>query len=277
MKKNIQIFTSFLIAAVLFIGCEKDENKVFFEGGTKPVLTASTSAVNLDPLVEQSEALRLNWTNPDYQFTTGVSSQDVNYTLEMDTLGGDFKSGARYSTSIARDLVKSFTVFELNNILGNSMLLTLGRTHTIEARVTSTLGAGAVPQVSDKVSFTAKPYAPPPKVEPPADGTLWITGDAAKSGWANPLGNPYNVEQQFTKLSNTLYELVLDMPGGGNYKLIQKQGDWGSQYHMLAGGSAEGGSFEKRDADPAFIGPAVAGTYKITVDFQLGKFTVVKQ
>jgi hypothetical protein len=115
-------------------------------------------------------------------------------------------------------------------------------------------------------------------VEPPTAGTLWLVGDAAASGWSNPLPAPYDVSQKFTKISNTLYQLTLSLPGGGGYKLIQQQGDWGSQYHALAAGRTwSSGDFEKKDAEPGFPGPDVAGTYKITIDFQLGKYTVVKQ
>jgi hypothetical protein len=46
---------------------------------------------------------------------------------------------------------------------------------------------------------------------------------------------------------------------------------------MLNGGTWEGGSLEKKDADPAFPGAPTAGTYKITVNFQTGTFSVVKQ
>lgn len=268
----------FMLALTLMLGsCEKQENKIYFEGGTEPVLTASKAAVALSPTNESSEAIRFAWTNPAYQFTTGVSSQDVNYTLEMDTLGGNFKSGAKYSQSISKDLAKSFTGLELNSILGNTMLLKFGRQYTIETRVTSSLAANAVPLTSNKVSYTVTPYAPPPKVPVPDAGTLWVTGDAFNSGWSNPLGTPYDVNQKFTKVTNTQYELVVQMKGGGAYKLIQEQGNWGTQYHMLSGGTWEGGSIEKKDADPAFPGAPTAGTYKITVDFQTGKFTVVKQ
>jgi len=278
MNKYTKLFGSMLVAAFLLGGCEKDENKIYYTGGTAPVLAASTSAVKLNPppADESLEALRLNWTNPDYTFTTGISSQDVGYSLEMDTLGGNFKSATKYVTSISKSLSKSFTVLELNNILGNTMLLKPARQYTIETRISSSLASNAVPLTSNKVSFTATPYAPPPKVELPAAGTLWATGDAFASSWSNPLPPPYDVTQKFTKKSNTLYELVVAMPGGGNYKLIQEQGVWGSQYHMRTGSSA-GGTFEKKDADPAFPGPSAAGTYKITVDFQLGTFTVVKQ
>jgi starch-binding outer membrane protein SusE/F len=268
----------FVLALTLMLGsCEKQENKVYFEGGTEPVLTSTKTVVVLDPKTETQEILRLNWTNPDYAFTTGVSSQDVNYTLEMDTLGGNFASGAKYAQSISRELVRSFTGFELNSILGNSMLLKFGKAYTIETRVISSLGTGAVPLTSNKVSYTVTPYAPPPKVPVPEASTLWATGNAFESDWANPLPSPYDASQKFTKVSSTVYELTVAMKGGGNYKLIQEQGNWGTQYHMITGGTWEGGSLEKKDADPGFIGAPTAGNYKIRVDFQLGTFTVVKQ
>jgi hypothetical protein len=280
MSSGMKYFKSipFVLALALMLGsCEKQENKIFFEGGTEPVLTASKTALALSPTTESEEAIRFNWTNPNYLFTTGVSSQDVNYTLELDTLGGNFKSGAKSSQSISRDLTKSFTGLELNSLLGNTMLLQFGRRYTIEARVISSLAGNAVPLTSNKVSFTATPYAPPPKVPLPDAGTLWVTGDAFNSGWSNPLGTPFDVAQKFTKVSNTVYELVVQMKGGGAYKMIQEQGNWGTQYHMLNGGTWEGGNLEKKDADPAFPGAPTAGTYKITVNFQTGTFRVVKQ
>lgn len=281
------IFQLLFLSAFLFVitSCEKAENKIFFEGGTPPQLSASTANVVLEPGLESNIALVLNWTNPDYKFTTGISSHDVTYTLELDTLGGNFSSNNKVTTVIAKDTKKAYTVGELNGILGNSMVLQLDprRTYTLQMRLTSSInvsgGGAAAKLTSNVVSFTTKPFAPPPKVEPPTNGTLWITGDAPNGppNWSNPVPAPYDVTFQFTKLSNTLYELTVPMKGGGGYKLIQIQGDWGTQYHMLAGGTWQGGSFEKKNADPQFPGPPDAGNYKITVDFQLGKFNVVKQ
>lgn len=272
---------SFLVAMVAFFGCEKVENKISYEGGTPPVLTGSASIVRLEAGEENNIALRIAWTNPNYKFTTGLSSHDVKYTLEIDTLGGNFSSGKKYSTVFAKDLVKVYTVGELNAILGNSMRLQLDprRNYTFQMRISSSLGIGtdAAKLTSNIITFTASPFPPPPKVAVPDAGTLWATGDAFASSWQNPLPGPYDLSQKFTKRSTTLYELTVNMPGGGAYKLIQAQGNWGSQYHMLAGGTWQGGEFEKRDADPAFPGPPTAGTYKITVDFQLGQFNVVKQ
>lgn len=280
MKSYMNRF-SLLLAMISFFACEKVENKISYEGGTAPALAASTAAVRLEAGEESNVALRLSWTNPNYRFTTGLSSHDVKYTLEMDTLGANFSSSKKYTTVFATDLSKTYTVGELNAILGNTMRLQLDprRTYTLQVRISSSLGIGtdAAKLTSNIITFTASPFPPPPKVPVPDAGTLWATGDAFASSWQNPLPGPFDVNQRFTRRSTTLYELTVNMPGGGAYKLIQAQGNWGTQYHMLAGGTWQGGEFEKRDADPAFPGPPTAGTYKITVDFQLGLFNVVKQ
>ena len=65
------------------------------------------------------------------------------------------------------------------------------------------------------------------------------------------------------------------IPGGG-YKLLQENnGNWSSQYSFLSG-SPTSGVFFKADATQ-FDAPSVAGTYKLSFDFQLGLFTAVKQ
>ncbi|MBY0480949.1 MAG: hypothetical protein K2Q21_06325, partial [Chitinophagaceae bacterium] len=120
-------------------------------------------------------------------------------------------------------------------------------------------------------------YNPPPKVTPPTAGTLWIVGSATAGGWNNPLQTPYDVSQKFTKVSNTLYEIVVPLLTGGGYKLVQEMGVWGTQYHALDGTAAMFGNFEKKDSDPQFPSPATAGNYKISVDFQAGTYTLTKQ
>lgn len=286
MKSYINRFSLFAVILFLF-ACEKAENKINFKSGTNPVLSASTNAVNLQPGIESNTAIKFNWTNPEYSFTTGISSHDVKYTLEIDTLGANFGSARKFVTVFSKDLSKTYTVTELNGIMGNDMRLPLDprRTFTFQARLTSSLGVGtdAVPLPSNIITFTASPFIPPPKVEPPGtvannynDGELYIVGDASPNGWANPLQASFKASHTFTKRSKTLYDLTIALPGNGGYKLIQQDGVWATQYHMTVGTWA-GGQFEKKDSDPQFPGPPSAGTYKITVDFQLGEFTVVKQ
>ncbi len=282
MKKIIQSFTLFT-ALLLAASCEKVENKIYLESGKEPVLTISNTNVSLEPGNETKEALRLNWTNPDYMFTTGVSSHDVTYTIEIDVEGGQFASAKKGEIVVAKELSKTFTVAELNGFLGNTMKLQTDprKSYVLEMRVVASIGAAAK-KYSNVLKITTSPFNPPPKVEPPGtlannytDGELWIVGDASPNGWANPHQATYLASHKFTRLSMTKYELTITMPGGGGYKLIQAQGNWDTQYHMTVGTWA-GGEFEKKNADPTFPGPPAAGNYKITVDFQLGTYSVVK-
>lgn len=278
MKKILKqlFFLSLLVA--LIASCKKDENKVYYEGGTNPVLTSSVTTSIL-PLAfgnKDKEALVLSWTNPDYKMNTGISSQDVSYQVEIDTTGSNFTSNKKQTVAISKELSKSFLVSEFNGYLLNQLQLVPGISHNIELRLRSSLINSSAILYSNVLKYAVTPYAIPPVVAPPTDGTLWLTGDATVSGYANPLGSPYDVSQKFTRVSNTLYELTINFKGGGAYKLIQKQGDWSTQYHMLTGGAWDGGDFELKDSDPGFPGPAAAGQYKISVDFQRGKYAVTK-
>ncbi|SHF78768.1 SusE domain-containing protein [Flavisolibacter ginsengisoli] len=276
MKNRLLIL--FSLSLLILASCKKDENKIYYEGGTAPQLTATVSnTIPLSFANKDKEAMTLSWTNPNYMFTTGVSSQDVNYVIEFDTVGANFTSPQKQSVVVSKEMSKTFTQNQINDYLLNQMGLQVNKPHQIEVRVKSTLANNSAPLPSNVLTFTATPFSTPPKVEPPAAGTLWMTGDAAPSGWSNPLSDPYLTSQQFTQVSPTEYELTVTLPGGGNYKLIQDNGQWGSQYHMITGGTWQAGDFEKKDSDPGFPGPPTAGTYKIKVDFQKGKYTVTKQ
>ena len=106
---------------VLFSSCQKDEAKVYFIGGTAPVLTSSVPDGDTIPLPvtdTTSVAVVYNWTNPDYQFSNGVSSMNVTYYLQVDTSGANFTSPNMQTVAINSDLKKVFTVSQFNAILG---------------------------------------------------------------------------------------------------------------------------------------------------------------
>lgn len=279
MKNILKSMFLFTLLTMLAWSCSKDEKKIYYEGGTAPVLEATVTDLILSDATKTEEAVTFSWSNPNYMFTTGVSSQNVNYIIEIDTVGANFTSPNKQSIAITSDLSKSFTVGEINTILATGMLLKTAMLHNIEVRVKSTLINNSAVLYSNVLQMTATPFMPPPKVAIPIEGTLWIVGNATAGGWNNPLLSPYDVTQKFTQdpYVNTLYTLTVDFVGGGGYKLVQKMGVWGTQYHALDGGVVSGGDFEMKDSDPQFPGPAEAGTYKVTVDFQLGKYYVEKQ
>jgi starch-binding outer membrane protein SusE/F len=276
MKKIIQSLVYVSLAIVFFAACEKDEAKDTYMSGTAPVLSAtSKDSIALNFLTEDNLGVTFNWTNPSYKFASGVSSQNVNYTLEIDTAGANFKGARKKSISISKDLSVSYTQ-KAFNIAISDLNVKPGRVAKLEVRLIATLGAAPTELISNVLAFKVLPYAPPPKVAVPTAGTLWVTGNAFASGWSNPLGSPFVTSQRLAKVTETLYEGVVAFVGGGNYKMIQENGVWGTQYKKVVG-DAFAGTLEKKDADPGFDGPAVAGNYKISVDFQAGTYTVTKQ
>ena len=281
MKNIIKLFTGSLLLMALVSSCKKDENQIVYEGGTAPALTASsTSAMVLNINNKDNFAIKFDWTNPDYRFSTGISSQDVTYTLQFDTAGVNFTSANKQERVIAKDLTVSLTVKELNTFL-SKMELQAGVPYNMEIRVKSTLINNSVPLYSNVIKIKITPYLDF-AVEPPGtlagnylNGNLWVVGDAIASGWSNPLPSPYDVSQKFTRMDVLHYELTVPFNATGGYKLIQEQGVWATQYHALDGTAKLSGDFEKRDSDPQFPSPG-AGTYKIVINFQTGKYTLTK-
>lgn len=275
MKNLLRSFASLLMVSLLLIGCDKKENKVFYTGNTTPVLTASSTTLTLAPGQDTAIALRLNWTNPNYQFTTGNSSQDVTYLLEIDTANANFGSARKYSATIAKDLATSYNVGDLNSILGNTIKLdTTGRRSSIEVRITASIN-GTVPVMSNVLKISTNAFNPPPKVALPTTGNLYLVGDATPGGWANPVPTP---SQQFTKISNTVYEITVPLLAGKSYLMLPLNGDWADKY----GGAGATGNSNNPAGDVLKRGgsdlksPDVAGTYKIRVNFQDGTFTLTK-
>ena len=279
MKKIVKKLFLFSLLAALFASCKKDENKVFLEGGTSPVLTPSVTTPSL-PLSFASadqEALALSWTNPDYKFTTGISSQDVGYDIEIDTTGSNFTSIKKQTVSVSKELSKTFLVSEFNDFLLNQLELKPAVSHAIEIRVKSYLTNRSAVLYSNVLKYSVTPYSIPPKVAPPASGKLYITGNATPGNWMGG-GDPELATQKFTQKSATLYELTITLTGGGSYTFIPIYGDWGKKYSIKIKNDpneVNGGDFQEGGED--ILAPAATGDYKIVVDFQRGKFTVTKK
>lgn len=279
MKKIVkQLFFLSLLVAV-FASCKKDENKVYFEGGTNPVLTSSVTTASL-PLAfanKDQVALTLNWTNPNYKMNTGISSQDVNYQIEIDTTGANFTSPHKQTVAVSKELSQSFIVSNFNDFLLNQLILIPGVSHNIEIRVSSSLINKSAVLYSNVLKYTVTPYAIPPKVAPPASGKLYITGSATAKGWMGG-GDAEALSQKFTQVSTTIYEITVPLIGGQSYTFVPIYGDWNNKYSIAVKNDpneVNGGDFQIGGED--ILAPASSGNYKIQVDFQRGKFSVTKQ
>ncbi|MBN8862816.1 MAG: SusE domain-containing protein [Sphingobacteriales bacterium] len=275
--KKYSIFFSLLLA-LLFAACKKDENKVTFEGGTAPVLTASSNTINLAFANADNQAVKLSWTNPEYRFNTGVSSQDVNYVVEIDLAGANFNSANKQSVAVSRDLTVAFTIAQFNDYLLNQLLLVPGQQRDVEVRVKASIGStDAGTLYSNKLSYTVTPYAIPPKVTPPSSGKLFITGGATPASWMSG-GDAELASQRFTQVSATLYELAsIELTGDGSFLFVPVYGDWSHKYGGVGANNSNnvnGDDFKAEGGD--LKAPAATGKYKVVVDFQRGKYTLTK-
>jgi starch-binding outer membrane protein SusE/F len=274
-----------LILTAFIFSCKKDLGEtVKYLGGTNPVLNAKsntgTNIIELKPVDSLLPALELSWTNPNYQFTTGPNSQDVGYSVQIDTVGAKFTNPNLQpkGPNELGGLSLSLTEGEINNYLANQLQLKTGVSHDIEIRVISTLAGSNVPLVSNVIQLKATPYVAPPKIPVPASGKLYITGSATPASWMNG-GDAEVLSQKFTQVSPTLFEIPsIALNGGGSYLFVPVYGDWSDKYGGTGGtnntNNVNGDNFKKGGSD--LLAPAASGNYKIQVDFQRGVFTVTK-
>ena len=141
MKNILKYLSSAFLLLVVLGSCKKDEHKVYYQGGTAPVLTSSVTGntIPLSFLNKDQRAIMLSWTNPNYMFTTGVSSQDVSYQVEIDTAGSNFTFKDRKVITISNDLSLDISQNTFNDYLLNQLQLKPGMPHNIEIRVKSAL------------------------------------------------------------------------------------------------------------------------------------------
>jgi hypothetical protein len=276
MKRILSISFLFLFTAINF-SCKRNIESIYYKGGTPPVLAADKASIPMSLATSGDEAVKISWTNPNYQFTTGISSQDVSYLLEIDTTGSNFTNPNRKQISISRELSLLILQSEMNDYLLNQLGLKAGQPHNMEFRVTSTLVNNTVPLVSNILKFVVTPYVIPPKVTPPASGKLYITGSATPGNWMGG-GDPELLSQKFTQVSPTLYVLnSIALTGGGSYLFVPLYGDWNAKYGGVGANNTNnvnGDDFKANGGD--LLAPPTSGNYKIEVDFQRGKFTVTK-
>lgn len=266
---------------LLLASCKKDETKIYFEGGTTPVLTSSAvDSVSLPFSDTTAVAVTFSWTNPNYMFSDGTSSETVQYYLQFDTTTA-FSNPT--TIGLSASLSVSYTVAQFNGLMANGLVLAAGVPHTVQARIQSQIPAFTSTSApigvmsSAPISFTVTPYATPPTVTPPPNDSLYIVGAAvAADNWANPMP-PANIPAEtFTKISPTEYKITVGLVGGGEYKLISANGSWTNQWSVAAADTyPNGGPFVFNGAN--CIAPASSGNYLIDVNFQTGKFTVTPQ
>jgi len=255
------------VITLLYTACDKVDNLPYYENGK--AVTLSSSAATLAPPAADSNktVLSLSWTYPNY----ATDSSNIKYVIEIDSTGKNFANAA--GRSVLKSLTTSFTAKELNTIL-----LAKGYAFNVpvdmDVRVISSYANNNERLTSNTIKIRMTPYKIPPKVALPTSTRVFIVGDATTFGWTNDPAPPFPAAREFARLDETTWGGIMYLKGSGAYKLLQTQGNWDTQFHMVDGGTATAGSFVQQNADPGFPSPSTAGWYKIILDFQSGKYTV---
>lgn len=266
---------------VLLTSCNKNNSNVYFIGGTAPVLTSTaTDSISLPVSDTTATAVTFSWTNPNYQFSDGISSLNVSYYLELDTVGGNFSSPALAQIGINSSLNATFTVAQFNGVLSDQMNLQTGVPHNIQVRVESFLApetagtANSAPLFSNVMNYAVNPYTPPPAVTP-LPTALWITGSATADSWMTANDPASIAGQQFTEVSPTLWKITLPLIGGQQF-LVVPANNWNNKYATSNPNSATTGGTFQYNAANNFNGPTTSGTYTVTFNFQTGNYTITQ-
>lgn len=284
MKKYLnKLLVTAGLGMLILSSCTKQETPIYYEGGTAPTLSANVKdTIQLVPADSASNAIVFSWTNPNYLFSNGLSSQNVTYNIQIDTMGSNFTNPLLQTISNTSVSGMAITVKDLNTYLAGKKKLALsyGDAHHIQIRLVTQLGVNQAQLFSNVLNYVVTPYAPPAAVTPPTTGTLYIVGTAVAGGWSNPIPAPNVAAQQFTQVSNTEYKITTTLGSGLEYKFIAKNGSWGENWGIPTAddpAAINGGAFTSNSGNimaPTSTDPNIL--YDIDVNFQIGKFTVTK-
>ena len=118
------------------------------------------------------------------------------------------------------------------------------------------------------VDFQTGKYSLTPYTGPQLPTNLFIVGSATAGGWNNPVPVP---SQQLTRLNSVQFEITLPINAASEYLLLPVNGDWSNKYAVANNGipGLSAGGYFGYNFGANFPGPAVAGNYKIEVNFAI--------
>lgn len=184
MFKHLQKIALFGVALGLLASCEKQGINPVLDTTAVPVVSVSAPTVVLtkDNGDKGTDALTVNWTNPNYGFDA-----PANYTLMVDKKGGDFTKGI--SLNLGTSLTKTFKTAELNKLI-IGLGIAPAASADLDMKVMSALGGSTVLS-SALATVKATTYLDKLDLS-----TIWgVVGSATLNGWNGP-------DQPFYKTTN---------------------------------------------------------------------------
>jgi len=263
---------SILIASIILLtACDKVEGLPFFAqvpSSGASALTSSSATLAALPADSSKVGLTFTWTKPAYT----VDSATIKYIIEIDSSSRNFSKAVTRTFSGA--IRTTYTNKELNDIFFG-LGFTFNVAYDIDVRITSSHANNNEVLRSNTVKIRVTPYKVPPRVALPTSSRLFIVGGGTDFDWAN--SSTVNAAEEFARLNETTWAGVFNLKAGGEYLILPVKGDWSNKFAISSTGNAAqrtGGSFGFNSNDN-FPCPTTAGSYRVTIDFQAGTYSVV--
>ena len=272
MKLINKTLSLFAAAALLLASCEKAKDLPTYGNGTATVLSAASTTITPIAADSNKYSVILNWTDPKH-------AQDpklYKYVIEIDSANRNFSKA--YTRTVIGKLTDSILAKEFNAVM-LAWGFEFNKAYDVDVRITSSYGNNNEQLRSNTLKLRATPYKIPPKVALPTTGELFIVGNAmqGQNDWTNPIAPAsFAIPQKFTRIDETTFGGIINFKGGGEYLILPlNTGSWDNKYSVQSqvAGIENGGDFGY-NLPSNFKGPSTSGLYKITLDFQKGRFTV---
>ncbi len=264
MKQLFKIFFGLILTVALFSSCDKAKDIAVFDNGSTPVV--SSSVTTYAPTAADSNAKKIAFTWTDPKFASDPST--YRFVVEFDSASRNFANPQ--TRIVIGKLNDSVVAKEMNAILLN-LGFKFNVPGTLQVRVKASYNNYNERYISAAINVTMTAYKIPPRVALPTSDKLFLVGNATQGGWNNPVPAP---TQEFAKIDETTFGGVFQLNAASEFLVLPVNGDWGHKFSVSGTIPAAGGDFGY-DLPNNFNGPASAGWYTITLDFQSGKFTVV--
>ncbi|UOQ67819.1 SusE domain-containing protein [Hymenobacter volaticus] len=146
----------FVLVAVVFTSCEKDETRVVLTPISTPTLTASTTNAGvLAAGNTANNAATYSWTPLAFDVSeTQKVGVTVAYNVEFAQAGSNFANAA--SLDAGNGATKTFTVGEINNALIRAGL-TPGKSGQVDVRLRANFSSNQEPLYSNATTLTGTP------------------------------------------------------------------------------------------------------------------------
>lgn len=252
MKTNTVKKLIFAFLAVIgLIACSDRELVTVENVGAPMVVDLSTQNLFLDQNFPGNPALTVTWSAAQYSVPVSV-----NYSIEISSKA-DFSAPFELSKVIESNRTIAFTVNQLNEA-AKRIGLVPDVAQMMYFRVTSNLGGGDLPSVSNVTGLSITPYLASPTYD---YADLFLIGNAAVGNWDNLATNNTLVPLLKTSTSTKFTHTGFFKSGNDTgFKMIKVKGSWDAQFGFGSAGvlSTDGGSGN--------LTVPADGYYKLTVD-----------